>query len=317
MSVDVIIPLYNNAKYIGAAIDSVLTQTFPVSRIIVVDDGSTDNGPEIVASYLDKRVVLIRNGHHERSATRNRAMREASADYVAFLDSDDVWHPQKIEKQLNLITHEVGAVYCGCWVIDSSGTVDPAAIITPPFLRGDIFNKLLEASYLSAGCSNLLIRRVTLLQAGEFDESLWWSEDWDLWLRVAKLCKFDYVDERLVYIRRHGGQTGFGKGFSQRLIRLRVNYQVHSRWPEAARLPGVLRRIGADFISIAFLLRKNPRRLSGMRIFACAQRKLHPDIYGAIRRMGPMFYVRGFLHVLYERRKRREEVRRAVAASKG
>ena len=102
--VSIIMPSYNTAKYIKASIDSVLAQTYPYWELIIVDDCSTDETDEVVAAYTDERIRYIKNEKNSGAAvSRNRALREAKGRWIAFLDSDDVWLPEKLEKQISFM----------------------------------------------------------------------------------------------------------------------------------------------------------------------------------------------------------------------
>ena len=101
--ISVIIPTYNTAHYLQEAIESVLAQTYTDFELIVIDDGSTDNTKEVVAPYLD-RIVFLETENNGPSKARNRAIRESSCEYVAFLDADDIWYPDKLDRQMTLLS---------------------------------------------------------------------------------------------------------------------------------------------------------------------------------------------------------------------
>ncbi|QWV99040.1 glycosyltransferase family 2 protein [Geomonas nitrogeniifigens] len=210
-SVDVVIPVYNGAPYIERALRSVLEQDHPPTRIIVVDDGSTDATADIVRGVRGE--VPIRYFHQENgglSSARNAGIRLCSSRFVAFLDADDEWYPDKLSRQLALFRESsfphLAAVYCRYDIIDEGSVVrhDCHVVEPDPENRGDIFQRILAANLVTGSGSGILVLREALGEVGFFDETLSACEDWDMWLRLARRYQFDYVDGKLVKIRRHG-----------------------------------------------------------------------------------------------------------------
>lgn len=205
--VSVIIPTYNREKEIGRAIRSVLRQTYDNCEIIVVDDGSTDGTEEAVKQIGDARIRYIRSESNQGAAfARNVGIRASTCRYIAFLDSDDEWHPAKLELQMHRLlcaSEEVGLVYCrmGREQEDGSGRV-----YMPPYecrkesLEGDMFRFLLWRNLI--GTPAMLVRRECLEAVGMFKESLPCLEDYELILRIAEKWKIAFVDEVLVEIHR-------------------------------------------------------------------------------------------------------------------
>jgi glycosyltransferase involved in cell wall biosynthesis len=208
-TIDVVIPLFNGEKYIIAALRSVENQTLPPTRIIIVDDGSTDRSAELISSYQCR--ITIQCIHQENrglSAARNRGIEHCDSDYIAFLDADDEWLPQKLAKQLEVFRsaaqENLGIVYCDyCTLDEQTSVTEPAK--RGPELRGEIFQRLLGGNLISGSGSSVLIKRECFTTAGLFDEELTACEDWDMWLRIAASYAFDYVSEPLVKIRKHSG----------------------------------------------------------------------------------------------------------------
>ncbi|WP_324667972.1 glycosyltransferase family 2 protein [Geochorda subterranea] len=197
--VSVIIPTYNNAHVLPRAIRSVLAQTYSNWELIVVDDGSSDNTAEVMGQFEDPRIRYIRHDNPGMGpgAARNTGLRLAQGDYVAFLDSDDEWLPEKLEAQLGVFkraSERVGVVYCGVLrVYDGTGFRRTHI----PRVRG---MALQDALALEVGCtpSTTMVRRAYLSQVGLFDESLMTGEDLDMWLRLARVCYFDFTEHVLV-----------------------------------------------------------------------------------------------------------------------
>ena len=208
--VDVIIPAFNAQDFILQAIQSVKSQTYP-ARAIVVDDGSTDLTGHLVRQTYgnDPSVFYIRKENGGLSSARNRGLKEATADFIAFLDADDVWLPTKLSEQTDTFRRstdpKLGIVYCNFEPIDREGQRIPTAapLHLDSFVRGDVFNQLLLGNYVAGSGSAVLVKKECFQLAGTFDEALPSCEDWDMWLRFARHFHFDYVNERLVQIRRH------------------------------------------------------------------------------------------------------------------
>ncbi|HTY52849.1 MAG TPA: glycosyltransferase family A protein [Methanomicrobiales archaeon] len=189
--VSVVIPLYNKGQYIGRAVESVRNQTFRDSEIIVVDDGSTDDGPAVVEGIGDPRIRIISQKNSGVSAARNRGVRIAGSDFVAFLDADDEWTPVHLETLLKLRREYPGAgMYSTAHqIMDYSGTLRTPgyrAIPPPPWegLLPGFFRSIATGEY-PVNASVAGIPRGIFLEFGGFPEGMWWGEDLDLFGRIA------------------------------------------------------------------------------------------------------------------------------------
>ncbi|SMF97671.1 Glycosyltransferase involved in cell wall bisynthesis [Methylomagnum ishizawai] len=207
--VSVVIPTYNREKWISNALDSVLLQSYVGYEIIVVDDGSTDATRRIVAQY-GAQVRYLYQDNAGVSAARNKGILEARGEWVAFLDSDDEWLPEKLERQLNLIDRHPELT-----MVASNVEIDDGIHKLRYFdIRGKSFNSGPEHIIhqpLSAFCeinffpSSLLVKRAALLQAGLFDENLRLYEDRDLGCRLALCGTLGILAEPLARIISRGG----------------------------------------------------------------------------------------------------------------
>jgi len=211
--VSVIIPTFNRGWILKEAIDSVLTQDYKDFELIVVDDGSTDNTSEILASYGNDIRVLFQENKGV-SAARNRGVAEASGQFIAFLDSDDLWLPQKLSTQLEFFNQTPDALICQTeevW-IRNRRRVNPKKRHKKP--SGMIFEPSLELCLVSP--SAVMIRRVLFDRVGEFDVTLPACEDYDLWLRIS--CRFPVhlIDTPLIIKRGgHNDQLSSMKGLDK------------------------------------------------------------------------------------------------------
>lgn len=196
--ISVIIPTYNRAKTIIRAIESALKQTYTNMEIIIVDDASGDNTGEIVKGIEDSRIKYIKHETNKGgAAARNTGIDEAKGEYVAFLDSDDVWLPEKIEKQVKLFERsdpKIGVIYTGFYRTDEDDRITEHVT---PSKKGDLYNRLLEGNFIGT-TSVIMAKRECLKQVGGFNASLPSCQDWDLYIRLSKVCHYDYILDPLV-----------------------------------------------------------------------------------------------------------------------
>lgn len=203
-AVSVIIPTYNHAHFLPEALKSVLDQSYTDFEVIIVDDGSTDNTKDVIQPFFnDSRVRYIYQENSGLPATRNRGIKEAKGTFVALLDSDDIWLPSKLEKQVSLFDadSEVVLIYCDAEFIDVNGDTIPDPGYKP--IPGSTYKDLLYMNWVIGSGSSVLIRKSVFEKAGLFDETLTGLDDIDMWIRILRNRKSDYVDEVLVKIRRH------------------------------------------------------------------------------------------------------------------
>lgn len=207
--VSVIIPTYNGARFIKETIQSALDQTYPNSEIIVIDDGSTDNTPDIVKSIHDQRIIFIRQENAGVASARNHAIRISKGDYIAFLDHDDLWLPVKLEKQIPLFERDAtaGLVICDTIFFNENGDVKRLyAKKKPPV--GNVFRALLTNYFISL--ETAILRRSALDSLDEwFDERLSMIEEVELFARVAYTWNVAYFDEPLAKWRMHDASYTF------------------------------------------------------------------------------------------------------------
>lgn len=208
--ISVIIPTYNMEKYITDAIDSALAQTYKNVEIIVVDDGSTDFTINILKKYNSK-IKYFYQKNKGPSAARNVGIKYAKGEYIAFLDSDDVWLPRKLELQVKYFSENAfrGLIYTGYYTIDETGeTVEIHKI--EDFSKNKVLKDLFFKNVISTA-STIMVNRECFEESGGFDENLAVAEDWDMWLRIIKRYDFDYISEPLVKVKfRKGSQSYYG-----------------------------------------------------------------------------------------------------------
>ena len=206
-TVSVIIPTYNRASRLVEAISSVMSQTLRDFEIIVVDDGSSDNTREILTAKFGQTFQYI-SKKHAGFPQRNSGIEQTSGKYIAFLDSDDLWVPDKLERQVGLMetsTADTGLVYCDCTVENHHRAGLCKRFRAGCNVRGHVFKEALLGK-LMVSPSRVLVKRECLKAVGGFKEGRHRSEDTELWIRIARRYRVDFVDAPLV-IKRHLGNN--------------------------------------------------------------------------------------------------------------
>ena len=206
-AVSIVIPTYNHAAFLRQALDSVVAQTFTNWEAIVVNNYSEDNTVDVVNSFNDPRVRLVNFRNNGCiAASRNKGLKLANADLVAFLDSDDAWYPDKLKRCLEEFTPETGLV-CHGLRFERDGIFWKNVV----YGRGkkDMFNHLLYIGNMFPP-SAIVVRREHLLQVGGFSEdpSLITAEDYEFLIKLAKArIRFRFIHDILAIYRRHGGNA--------------------------------------------------------------------------------------------------------------
>ena len=199
MTVSVVIPTYNCAPRLLRALTSVAAQTYRDVEIVVIDDGSTDDTSDRVAQWMAQsgaNVRYVRQTNAGPAAARNHGMRLASGEAIAFLDADDEWRADKLEKQMPLLKGDVGLVYCSNSFVDSNGAPMKNYVRRIGLHRGDIVLPLFCEFFLLT--SAVVISKTAYDAVGEFDEQLAVGEDYEFFLRLARKFHADYSPEELL-----------------------------------------------------------------------------------------------------------------------
>lgn len=198
--ISVILPVYNGERTIQETIASVLRQTFSDFELIVINDGSQDSTLDIVKRIPDPRLKVLSYPNAGLAASRNRGIAQAVGDYIAFIDADDLWTPDKLEAQFQALQNNPHAALAYSWtdfIDESSQFIHTGSHLT---VNGNAYAHLLLVNFLENG-SNPLIRQPILTQVAGFDESLSAAEDWDLWLRLAANYPFVCVPKPQILYR--------------------------------------------------------------------------------------------------------------------
>jgi glycosyltransferase involved in cell wall biosynthesis len=207
-SVAVIIPCYNSSKYIGKTLDSVLNQDYKYLETVAIDDGSTDETRKVLESYLPKIRILSHpnNANLGPAASVNLGISESKSDLIAFLDSDDMWYPNKIEEQVKIFEKysDVGLVYTNGYVVDESDNI-LYELFPHGFQEGNISRKILLKCYIKTP-SSVMVRREAFEKIGLFQPYLRSGQDHDMWIRMGEVANFYYLPQFLTAYRKRPGQ---------------------------------------------------------------------------------------------------------------
>ena len=227
--VSVVIPAYNSAAFITETVDSVLQQTYPNLEVLVIDDGSTDNTREVLKPYEEK-IEYYRKDNGGPASARNFGIRKASGVYVAFLDADDLWKEEKIDRQVKRFDEMpgTGLVHTGSVQLKDGKIIERASRHCP---NGNVFKELFSQNFI--GTSTVLVRKECFQSLGLFDtrEGFMAVEDYDMWLRIARKYRIEYIAEGLVYYRVHA--EGISRNIDRSYLNeKRVIEEAISRWPQ-------------------------------------------------------------------------------------
>jgi glycosyltransferase involved in cell wall biosynthesis len=251
-SVSVIIPTYNRRDLLQRSLDSVFAQTYRDFEVVIVDDGSTDGTRAAIEGRSQVRYFFQDHGGPARA--RNVGIRQARGDILAFLDSDDVWWPEFLQTQVDVLScyRDVALVCSRSIVGDKQAKYFPP---TQELIIGDLYPKLYQQSFVRTPAT--VIRKSCLDVVGFFNESYPWSEDHDLWLRIARQYRIAYVNRCLVRIGRQSDNI------SRDLMRpldahLRIAIEVLDRNYDASRISEVVyrERISKRYLQFSYLFFK-------------------------------------------------------------
>jgi glycosyltransferase involved in cell wall biosynthesis len=259
--VSVVIATYNMGLYLPLAVQSVLNQTYNNFEVIIIDDGSTDDTRNIVRQFLsDPRVKCFYQENKGQTVAKNRGIRESKGDYIAILDADDLWFPDKLEKQMPCFTISpaIGVVYTNVEFIDGTGTSH--CVSDRRYYSGKISGQLLIDNFVNL--SSVVIRRECLDRVGIFDEQYSMGIDYDLWLRISVYYEFHYLNDVTFCYRGWPGQMSHNykkrfecairimNSFLERYPDLLDKAMVNEAWAHTYVSKGKsIARVGKDKIS--------------------------------------------------------------------
>lgn len=225
-AVSVVITTYNYAEFIVDAIESVLSQTHPAYEVVVVDDGSTDETPAQVAPYVERGAVrYIQQDNQGPSVARNTGIAASSGELIAFLDADDTWLPEKLERQIAWLARHPGASMVSgsmIWwhVPRNERKIVPFASMSPDRMRREV-----SVRNVVGNPSMALIRRSAIDKAGPYDPSLRWGQDWEIFIRLSRVGAIGFVPDPVIVYRWHRSNLSH----ERRLEQLAMNHSISRR----------------------------------------------------------------------------------------
>jgi glycosyltransferase involved in cell wall biosynthesis len=217
MKISVVIPAYNSAEFIADAVHSILKQTRPITEITIVDDGSTDNTQQIVEA-LPGPITYIKQPNQGPSAARNTGIKAANSEWIAFLDADDQWTPDKIDKQLKLLRKipELVLIAGDMAEIDKSGQLITESVLDKHHLLNkfqaiqdraipNALAELVTKNFIPTG--TVLVKKSALIEAGCFNPSIRFGEDLECWSKIAAKHPIACMPDILMLRRQHGNNA--------------------------------------------------------------------------------------------------------------
>lgn len=203
--ISVVIPAYNAEKYIHNAINSVLNQSYPNIEIIVVNDGSQDHTESTVTQYTNSKIRIISQSNGGMSNARNTGVRAATGEFIAFLDADDYWMPEKIQKQFRLLQQNPDLGFCSTQTRVETPEGEFVNEWLCPSIQVSTLHTIFERNAAIAGSASSVLARMDLQnKVGFFDETLKGLEDTDMWMRYSAISGYCCIPETLtVILKRH------------------------------------------------------------------------------------------------------------------
>jgi glycosyltransferase involved in cell wall biosynthesis len=213
--VSVVVPVYNGERYLSRTLDSIIAQTVSDWEIVAVNDGSTDDSQKILDEYAKKypqkiSIISVNNGGISRA--RNTGVSAARGTFIAFIDQDDLWKPEKLERQVRMFSENdnLGISFTNESIIDGNGAlVHEKVFALNNKMKGDVFEQILFDNFIPI--SSVMLRRSLFREIGGFDPQYSLAEDYDFLLRVVQKVPVDYIDEPLLLYRVHSGSWTYKK----------------------------------------------------------------------------------------------------------
>ena len=268
--VSVIMPTYNRAEFLRSAIESVLKQTFKDLEIIVSDDKSTDHTRELVKSFKDRRIkYMLNNSKRGPSATRNTAILASEGEYIAFLDDDDEWLPDKLQRQVEVLDKSpsnVCGVYSNRFFIEKKTGKIISVIPKTEEVKGNLLYQLAIKSPIHT--STVVIRKLCLDEIGLFDETISYMEDRDMWIRLSMNWEFEYISSPLIkaHVHDHGNlsQNLEGQTAGREILLERYRHLFKKNKESWGKLYVIL---GAQYCQLKKMKKGRKNIIKGIKIY--------------------------------------------------
>jgi glycosyltransferase involved in cell wall biosynthesis len=240
--VSAVITAYNSEAFIADAIKSVLDQSRVVDEIVVVDDGSTDGTRRVVTEFEDQGIKYILQPNSSAGAARNRGLRETSGDYIAFLDADDFWLPNKIRQQIHYLENNPSAALVSGFARWWNVTKDTVRISGKRVKDMKTLRREILVHNVIGNPSMVMLRRSALEDVGVFDDSIRWGQDWDLWIRLVEKYDANVLEEPLTVYRWHQDNLSHVRRWERLLSYWNVSRKAIRGSKPAWRRPWLLMR---------------------------------------------------------------------------
>lgn len=251
--ISIVMAAKNYAKFLPMAVRSVQAQTHEDWELVIIDDGSTDGTRDAVRPFLsDPRIRYHQSDMLGQSRAKNLGVRLSRGEVIAFLDADDAWYPEKLERQLAALTDDVGVVACQREIIDETVMVSPKPTRSYGRACGDTQSVTRDAIFIANPLcfSSVMVRRHVFDRVGAFDTNLDLAIDYDLWLRVAKHFTILTLDEKLVLYR-----TGHGNLSKKQADRIATAFTIMNRHRDGVSSAALAEAYGSTSQSMAWMLR--------------------------------------------------------------
>jgi glycosyltransferase involved in cell wall biosynthesis len=245
MDVSVVIPLFNKGPYIARAVQSVLRQTMSPREIVIVDDGSTDDGPAVIRTIGDSRIRLIQQSNAGVSAARNNGIAACESPWVALLDADDEWKPEFLRSVSKIVDRRGDLVCVGTDFTNDQGVPLIGRVDLNDGILEDFFELSLQRGLPVLCSSAVVVRREALLSAGGFPVGCRSMEDTDTWMRLAWTGSIGFVSESLAIYHLDVPESASKQ--NRRSPQLPIMIETHEAWLDAGRIPSHLRESSANF----------------------------------------------------------------------
>ena len=250
-TVSVVIPTFNMSRCICDAVESVLNQTYKDFELIVVDDGSNDDTEHILQPYRG-RICYFKQVNSGVSAARNRGIELARGQYVAFLDADDLWLPDKLKLQMQAFDRqkELALVACGYSVRSSDGKTAMRNVVRKNYpTRTELFNALSICQLIPGCASGVVVKKCCFSEIGSFDTTIKVGEDWDMWLRIVARYNAYFVEQILSVIRQTpGDKVGRSEKDEERFVQQVIEKTVKAEFKSRAKA-ALYARLGSSSLS--------------------------------------------------------------------
>ncbi|MDT0643048.1 glycosyltransferase [Zunongwangia sp. F363] len=221
--ISIILPVYNRERYVADAIESILKQTYENFELIIIDDGSTDDSIEFIEKYDDSRIKLFQLPFNQGLSTaRNRGIENSKGKYIAFMDSDDISHPQRLVKQIEILETNEEIWVCGSWL----KLMNSGVIIKHRKDHKELLCQMLINCPLSIGAVSM---RAEIFEKEKFNEKLRFGEDYEFWSRVIWKTRLYNLQESLLFYRIHENQNSIENIHSQKLLDIQIRLKMFKK----------------------------------------------------------------------------------------